>query len=511
MALFGVIALLVFPLLFTIYLHRTKNSHPLPPGPKRLPLVGNLLKLPYKGQVWLEYSEMCQKYGSDIIYFSGFGNSILIVNSTKVVSDLFERRSSIYSSRPQAVMLGELMGFGDSLPFRAYDEGWKIQRKLINKALQPNDVSRFHSKLLFSTHDLLRVLAKSNDITKDLHSWTAVFMMDVVYGFHAEETGSYVTNAMQVLDSVSIASIPGAFYVDQFPFLKYVPEWFPGANFKRTAREWNGLHLKMIEDPFSVAKERIMSGTATPSLVSAALYNMDLTQDPAEQEERIKAVSAMALLASSDTTVHSLETIILALLMNPDVQKKAQSELDKVLGPGDLPSFNDEQFLPYITAIIWEAMRFQPVAPIGVPHVLTKDDIYNGYLLPKGSFILANVWSICHNEAEFPDPMRFDPMRYLNADGKINSDVRDSSSALFGFGRRVCPGRHIAIASLWIAVASILACYTIEPELDKKGKPIDPKGEWDSASTLFNAPLPFKCRFVPRSKDMEAFSGLNVD
>jgi cytochrome P450 len=78
--------------------------------------------------------------------------------------------------------------------------------------------------------------------------------------------------------------------------------------------------------------------------------------------------------------------------MHPDVQAKAHHELDMVLGPENLPNFNDEQSLPYITAIVREIYRYQPVAPLGVPHVVTQDDIYEDYFIPKGSIIMPNIW-----------------------------------------------------------------------------------------------------------------------
>jgi len=180
------------------------------------------------------------------------------------------------------------------------------------------------------------------------------------------------------------------------------------------------------------------------------------------------------------------------------------------LGPGDLPSFSDEPTLPYITAIVKEVLRHNPVTPFAFPHLLIQHDIYAGYFLPKGSIIMPNIWSILHNEEDYPEPELFNPSRFLDADGKLNPNVRDPATAAFGFGRRACPGKHVALASLWIAVASILTCYTIEPELDENGKPIKPKGEWYSGPTLFNHPLPFKCRFVPRSKDVEASLGVSL-
>lgn len=78
----------------------------------------------------------------------------------------------------------------------------------------------------------------------------------------------------------------------------------------------------------------------------------------------------------------------------PEVQKKAQEELDRVLGPNRLPRFEDRSNLPYIEAIVKEALRWHPVAPMGIPHMSTEDDVYEGYFIPKGSLVMPNIWSV---------------------------------------------------------------------------------------------------------------------
>ncbi|KAF9068824.1 cytochrome P450 [Rhodocollybia butyracea] len=496
------LSLLFFAFVFTIWARwRNSRQYSLPPGPRKLPIVGNLFDIPSKGYIWLEYAEMCKKYNSDIIHLSALRNSIIVLNSAQAVSDLLEKRSSLYSSRPPTVMLGELMGWGTTSVFRPYDDVWKAQRKIFIRAIPPTDAKRFHSKQIAATHDLLRVLAHSDDIMKDLHTWAAVFIMDVTYGIQGEEAKPFLKTAIETLDSMAIAGTPGAFLVDQIPILKYVPEWFPGADFKRKAREWNILRIKMTEDAYRVTKERTAAGTATSSLASVALKQMDLTKDIAQQEELIKAASVTAYGGGSDTTVAALGAFILAMLMNPHVQTEAQRELDKVLAPGDLPTFNDEPDLPYISAIVREVLRYQPVTPLAFPHLVTEDDIYSGYLIPKGSIIMPNVWSILHNEEDYPDSDRFNPSRYLDANGNIDPNVKDPIGPAFGFGRRSCAGKHIALASLWIGVASILTCYRIEPEIDEHGNLMERKGEWYPGPTLFNHPLPFKCRFIPRCSE----------
>lgn len=80
------------------------------------------------------------------------------------------------------------------------------------------------------------------------------------------------------------------------------------------------------------------------------------------------------------------------MTLYPDVQKKAQEEVDRVVGSGRLPTMEDRGNLPYIEAIVNEVLRWHPVAPMGLPHTSTEDDICEGYLIPKGSMILANIW-----------------------------------------------------------------------------------------------------------------------
>lgn len=108
-------------------------------------------------------------------------------------------------------------------------------------------------------------------------------------------------------------------------------------------------------------------------------------------------VRAISIESSTDysnikQTVSALSCFYLAMALYPEVQKKAREELDRVLGPNKLPTFDDRDKLLYIEAIVKETLRWHPVAPMGIPHLCTEDDIYNGYLIPKGALILPNIW-----------------------------------------------------------------------------------------------------------------------
>lgn len=94
----------------------------------------------------------------------------------------------------------------------------------------------------------------------------------------------------------------------------------------------------------------------------------------------------------ADTTVASIHALFRFMAMNPDAQAKAQAEIDEVVGTDRLPTIKDRENLPYVNALALEVLRAHAVAPTGVAHRLMKDDVYNGFFIPKGSLIVANLW-----------------------------------------------------------------------------------------------------------------------
>jgi cytochrome P450 len=133
----------------------------------------------------------------------------------------------------------------------------------------------------------------------------------------------------------------------------------------------------------------------------------------------------------------------LAMALFPDAQHQAQIEIQKALvahpdqTSSRLPSYAEKENYPSITALVLEVLRWSAFAPLGIPHTVSKDDVYNGYHIAAGSTVLVNVWSIFRDEEVYgPDTERFDPTRFLNADGTLNGEVKDPCDVLFGYGRR---------------------------------------------------------------------------
>ncbi|KAF4599322.1 hypothetical protein EYR40_006414 [Pleurotus pulmonarius] len=503
----------VFTLIAVLYLRQrfskrgTEYTWPLPPGPKRLPFIGNLLDMP-KHLEWVTFRKWARDLDSDIIHIDLMGNHVIILDSFEAANDLLEKRSSRYSSRTQFTMANELVGWDFNFGFKAYGEDWRQCRKLFHHEFHPVASRRFQPREIKATNQFLRALLETpEDYVEHLRqhfnlSMAGAITLGIAYGLDIKpHDDPYVKLSEQGVHALLTSTIPGAFLVDTLPFLKYVPAWFPGAGFQKKAKEWRELATVMRDMPFQAAKQAFMEGSDGTSFTYSRLAKMNSESDIDLEEKYIKSVAGTMYAAGADSTVSALAFFILAVLHNPAALAKGQEEIDRVVGNDRLPDFGDEESLPYISAIVKEVLRWDSVTPIAIPHLSTTDDVYKGYFIPAGTMIIPNAWSMLHDENHYPDPFTFNPDRFMK-DGKLNKGVKDPAAAAFGFGRRICPGRYMAFQSVWIAIASMVATLDIKKAVDGHGNPIEPSGEHVSA--LVCMPAPFKCSIKPRSASAAA-------
>ncbi|KAJ3553003.1 hypothetical protein NP233_g12746 [Leucocoprinus birnbaumii] len=164
---------------------------------------------------------------------------------------------------------------------------------------------------------------------------------------------------------------------------------------------------------------------------------------------------------------------------------------------------SDQENLPQTMAFVLETFRWRPVSSGGFAHKTTKDIIWQDYCIPKGSSVIGNVWSVGRDPQYFPDPEKFNPQRWLTPEGKIKEDLK---AYTFGFGRRVCPGQHMATASVFLNTALIQWAFTVRAD---PGHPIDDLAFTESANAH---PMPFKVFFEPRAaKTLEGVRELFED
>ncbi|TFK75087.1 cytochrome P450 [Pluteus cervinus] len=439
---------------YVVKFRQGRHRLPLPPGPKPWPLIGNVLDMPMSTG-WHTYAKWSKIYSSGILYASALGQKLIIVNSLEDAEQLLDERAGNTSDRPFLPMI-TLMGM----------DAHTALMKLLHQGLRKEVLTSYHHIYEKKAMELMHKLAKDPVHFSDhCRAYGPSIVMDIFYGYDLVDNDDPLwVESVYVLTESTNALLPGVFMVNTFPFLRHLPRWFPGAGFHDWALNMKKILRHMRDTPFDFALKNFSNGLGKPSLVIEWLQedNGDETY-----EEVVREVAAGAFEAGIDSSSAAMDTLLLALTLNPEVQRKAQEEIRQIVGTTRLPTLRDRPFMPYLEAIYRETLRWAPPPPLGVPHATTEDDVYNGYLIPAGTFIMANIWAMTRNEKKYPEPELFRPERFLNPDGTLNDDDRVLA---FGFGRRLCAGKHFASETL--AMAQILASFNLSKAKDENGNEI---------------------------------------
>ncbi|SJK99770.1 uncharacterized protein ARMOST_03081 [Armillaria ostoyae] len=473
-------------LIVTVYYYlAASKSKALPPGPRGLPILGNALQLWASGlpfeQLFMKWS---RSYG-DVMLVTVPRRSILVLNTYKAAKDLLDKRGSIYSDRPPMIMHMELAGWTRLTPGLPYGERIRAHRRIIISTLNSKAVQQYTELQKASTLRLIEALAKTPaEFSQHLKSYAASTIIKLVYG--QQNTEELLKLAYEAMESSNTLGFPGATLVDLLPIFKHVPIWTPFMSFRRDAEKVRVIVERAHEVPYNLVKEALKNGTAGSSLVADNLRARGGLENVSEDEEEdIKCAAATLLAGALDTTISALDEFVLAMVLYPEVYRKAQTEIDTVVGDSRLPSFEDMDSLPYLDAIIREIHRWGAGFTLSLPHKLIQDDVYEGHLLPSGALVAPNVYAMFR---ACPDPESFIPERYI--DGTDLGDVpEDPRELAFGFGRRRCPGEHLANRTVFIALAQITALFDISPEQDSSGRPLLPP----DGPVGTNGPLPNVC------------------
>ncbi|RPD61603.1 cytochrome P450 [Lentinus tigrinus ALCF2SS1-7] len=471
----------------------------LPPGPRGLPLVGNLFNAP-KSKPWIGYRDLSLIHGN-IVHVNILGQHMVALNTADVIDELLEKRSAITSDRKDSILV-DLTGHDMTFTFHPHGQRWRQHRRMFWQHFTARAVLEYRDVQRNTARRFLALLLKDSSHFKEHIRYTfASSILKIIYDIDAaEKDDQYISKVDATLEGLSQGLVPGKYMVEFLPFLRHLPAWVPGAGFQKDFARWRAAGLALKNEPFAYVKQSLDRGNANHSVVGRLLTTgSGADGTPAEDvEDVIKNVAVIAIEGGSDTTFSALQTVFLAISLHPEVMDKAHAELDAVVGPHRLPDFDDRDGLVYVNALIKEALRWYNVVPLSIPHRMLKDDEFHGYFIPEGTLLLPNIWACMHDPEVYVNPDEFHPERFIR-DGKLDPSIRDPVNFVFGFGRRICPGRHFAEDSLFINVASVLHTFDITPPLDEHEQPI--KVVPDMTDGLLSYPENVQCIIKPRSPE----------
>ncbi|KZT56627.1 cytochrome P450, partial [Calocera cornea HHB12733] len=445
---------------------------------------------------YVKLHEWSKQYGP-IVSFNVAGQRVVVLNSVKSAGDVLDRLSAHSSNRPTWIKLNQFLSRGRNVVGMQHGETWRRLRKAIHEVFNIRNVNALRPMQAEEATIMIRdlLMHPEIDLVKHFHRISASVVWRSLYG--GDPLSLHGPDASHRVEELSTyifkSAVPGNSLVDMIPPLRHI------YNSSKHLDEWYLESTKIFVELYGSARDASVRERAE---VSAPCVSNSLSRLPDDYgiSSTSKAwIAGVIFSAGQDTTATTLRFLSLALLLHPEVMQKAQADLDAVVGDR-MPTFEDKDRLPYISAIVKEVSRWRPAVPAGVPHAASNDFEYNGYVILRGTVLLDNIWSQTRDPDVYENPEEFDPSRFMDSDGRLKPGAPDSHDDWLGFGhgRRVCPGRDLATNTLFIAFASLLWAFEFLPA---KGE-VAPNdvGLIDNFITV--QPAPFKVTLVPRFKDL---------
>ncbi|KAH8100404.1 cytochrome P450 [Cristinia sonorae] len=478
-------SLLVFSYALAAY------SRPPFPGPKGIPFVGNIVP---REDPWSTLRKWSKQYGP-VYGLRVLSTPVVVINSVQAARELLENRSNIYSNRVPPKM-AELSGLDEGILFQTHVGRLRQGRKLLATGLQARELEAYQPLMRDSvTKFCADVIRDPKNWLKYLHRVPTEVSLDIAYGHVMKGLDDpFVAKMNEVtrhFESATAFSVEEGYVVNFLPFLSKFPSFLPGMSFKRRAARWKAHFMTMAKEGLERVKDEVARGVARPSMLSRAL-----TEAPGSYSDDVMMRCAPQLLTGgSDTIISLTSTFLLAILHNPEVQIRAQAEIDQVIGNERIPTYKDKDSLPYVYAIVRECIRWRTALPT-IYRNLVKDDEFEGRHISQRSTIFINYQGILRNDDVYPDADAFRPERWLDPKVLGNKDI-DPLEIAFGFGRRVCPGKFLALDLGFQLIVAMLTVFKVSKAKDVSGVEITPKVEYTNGSVVW--PVPFQCDIQPRS------------
>ncbi|XP_035272690.1 cytochrome P450 2F5-like [Anguilla anguilla] len=438
-----------FSLLFLLF--RTRRPKNFPPGPRPVPIFGNLLQLNLVNPLD-DLRKLSERYGKVYSIYIG-SKPAVVLNGLQAMKEALVTQSVEFAGRPQDLMVNHLTE--DKGVVLTNGPMWKEHRRFALTTLRNFGLGKrsMEERILGETSYIASHLennaGKAIDSQILFHKASFNIICTVLFGTRFKHEDEFLQHNIRHITEISkIINGPWAMIYEMLPLLRHLPlpiqKAFQKANMIRES----------LADQVSQHKEPRVPGEPC-DLTDCYLDEMDKRGDDGSSfnEKLLIGYLLDLLFAGTDTTANTLLTAFLYLMTHPDVQERCQKEIDEVLGEKEQASYEDRHKMPYTLAMIHETQRVADTVPLSVFHTTTKDTRLMGYDLPKGILIIPNLSSVLSEESQWKFPHDFNPSNFLNDQGEF---VKPDAFMPFSAGPRVCLGEGLARMELFLILVTLL-------------------------------------------------------
>ncbi|XP_038054804.1 cytochrome P450 2J6-like [Patiria miniata] len=495
--LLGVLLLLVLRWL----LGRPKN---LPPGPWGFPLLGSIPAIVwgmFRGsEPHHQFHRYAAKYGP-IFCFKILNKTVVVLNDYTLVKEAFQHPQ--LSDRPKNILTDVLKV--DAVVV-SNGEPWVEMRRFCLTVLRSFGVGKtsFEEKIGTEAEELMKEMAafggKPFNPKSFIGNAVANVICCVIFGKRYEyndEEFKYLLDLLTQNAQLSgggglIGFLPGLRFLPLSPFPALLANFteifgFIGKFIDAHRKNFDADDLKDLTDVYLKEIQQNLARDKDGMLPDRKHVKNSKYRHLSERN--IVGTIVGLFGAGSETTATTLQWALLYMMVYPDIQKRVQAEIDDVVGRNRMPRMADIPELHFTRAVTWEVQRLANIVPLGVPHSAASDIYLQGYLIPKDTLVLPNMWTIFQDPKHWPEPEQFKPERFLNGGGEA---VKANELIPFSTGRRSCIGEHLAKMEIFLFFAFFMHQFTFKKPEDSP--PLTLKGR----GGLTHAPLPYELCAVPR-------------
>ncbi|XP_074763444.1 cytochrome P450 2H1-like isoform X2 [Athene noctua] len=461
-----------------------------PPGPIMLPTVGNILQLnPWNLPESLK--KLSEKYGSVFTIYLG-PQKVVVLYGYDVVKEALIDQADDFSGRGNLPLLKKL--FQGTGIVTSNGETWKQLRRFALTTLRDFGMGKksIEERIQEEANFLVERIRNTHERPFNPGSFVvhavSNIICSIIFGDRFDYEDKKFLTLIDLLEENN--TLQNSVQTQLYNFFPTVMDYLPGPHQKliKNVDKVNEFTLEIIEN-----HQKTLDPTCPRDFIDAFLNKMEQEKGNSHSDFTVETLTRTTLdlfLAGTGTTSTTLRYGLLILQKYPEIVEKIQKEIDGVIGRDRSPCMADRSQMPYTDAVAHEIQRFIDFLPFNVPHTVIKDTKFRDYFIPKDTIIFPMLSSVLHDSKEFPNPEKFDPGHFLNANGTFK---KSDYFMPFSAGKRICAGEGLARMELFIFLTAILQNFTLKSVVDHKDIDISPL-----VSTLVNMPRPYEVSFLPR-------------